>query len=46
MKTQSALILPAFFYMSTFDQDAIDLQREQAEAAAAAAKGEDAPGEE
>ena len=28
------------------DQDAIDLQREQAEAAAAAAKGEDAPGEE
>ena len=32
--------------MSTYDQDAIDLQREQAEAAAAAAKGDDAPGEE
>ena len=32
--------------MATFDQDAVDLQREQAEAAAAAAKDEDAPGEE
>ncbi len=32
--------------MNTFDQDAIDLQREQAEAAAAAAKGDDAPEEE
>jgi hypothetical protein len=37
---------PRTFYMSTFDQDAIDLQREQAEAAAAAAKGDDAPEEE
>jgi hypothetical protein len=32
--------------MATFDQDALDLQREQAEAAAAAAKDEDASGEE
>ena len=32
--------------MATFDQDALDLQREQAEAAAAAARDEDASGEE